>query len=88
MNTPVLLSLSLINVDGLTMAENRTSRRIRREDPHPIKQKSLILPAVTLSEDNELIEKLLQPVFDLVWNACGLPKSENYDNDGNFLIIN
>ena len=85
-NTPVLLSMSLLNVDGLTMAENRASGRIRREDPHPIKQKNLILPAIMLNEYDENIEHLLEPVFDLVWNACGLPKSENYDANGNFLI--
>jgi hypothetical protein len=87
-NTPVLLSLSLLNVDGLVMAESRTSGRIRIEDPHPIKQKNLILPTVMLNEYSESIETLLQPVFDLVWNACGLPRSENYDNEGNFLINN
>lgn len=85
-NAPVLLLLSLINVNGLTMAESRMSGRLRRENSTSIKQKNLILPTVMLNEYDESIEKLLQSVFDLVWNACGLSRSENYDEDGNFLI--
>jgi len=86
MNVPIILSLSLINVRGLTMAENSTSGRCRRGGQNSIRQKNLILPAVVIGEYTESVEKLLQPTFDLVWNACGLPKSENYDPNGEFFI--
>ncbi len=86
-NAPVLLSLSLLNVKGLTMSENRQSGRVRRDNETPIKQKDLILPSVMLNEYDESVERLLQPVLDLVWNACSLRKSENYDDQGNFLIL-
>ncbi len=80
-NVPIAISLSLLNVNDLTI-----QGRGYYEDRNLIKQKNLILPVVMLNEYDEEVERLLQPIFDLVWNACGLPKSENYDNDGNFLI--
>lgn len=85
-NTPVLLSLSLLNVKGYTMTPDQRSNFIRTGIAQPIQKRNLILPGVMLNEYDENIERLLQPIFDLVWNACGLPKSENYNSAGEFLV--
>ena len=28
--------------------------------------------------------KVMKPIFDAVWNACGYPGSQNYDDSGNW----
>lgn len=80
---PILLCVSLLNVKGLSMSNGNHDRF--EDDEHPIQQKDLILPPVLYENDSQDVAKTLQPIFDLVWNACGLPKSKNYDKDGNFI---
>lgn len=81
---PVFLCVSLLNVRGLSMSNSNRDRF--EDDEHAIQQKDLILQPVLYEDNGQDVGKTLQPVFDLVWNACGLPKSKNYDEDGNFTV--
>ena len=31
------------------------------------------------------VTKILRPLFDLVWNARGYPRSENFDSEDNWI---
>lgn len=78
---PIFIFLSLLNVKGY---------RIPKKHPHnpnsePIDRDMLLLPAEIIEEYGGQPEKILKPLFDLVWNACGEPRSYNFDEDGNWI---
>lgn len=51
---------------------------------HQIIEDNLILPEILVESFSEPPGKILRPLFDLVWNACGFPKSKNFDDKGNW----
>jgi hypothetical protein len=51
----------------------------------PIDRDTLTLPETVVEDLNSKPENILRPMFDLVWNACGYPRSRNFDADGNWL---
>ena len=89
---PLFIFIAMLGVLGIQMP------RLGIQYHHfnrPIDRDTLILPDIlieeypNLSESDEKsnfqeIAKLLRPVFDAVWNACGFPRSFNYDNQGNW----
>jgi hypothetical protein len=78
-NAPVLVALTLLKTRGLKMSVDRF------ETSEPIGSDSVILPE-TIVEDLSLpVGLVLKPIFDLVWNACGLPASKNFDAEGNWI---
>lgn len=55
------------------------------ESGNVIGEATLIIPE-TVVEDLEIAPgKILKPMFDLVWNACGYPASRNFDSEGNWV---
>jgi len=76
---PVSLSLTLIGVKGLSMA---LSDPYGPDSGNPIQEDNLIIPGVILNDFAADVEPILQPMFDRVWNACGLLRSENFGDDG------
>jgi hypothetical protein len=48
-----------------------------------IDRDTLMLPEVLIEEYGAEIGKLLRPSFDALWQACGLEKSLNYDDQVN-----
>lgn len=81
-NMPVYIGVSLLNVKGLIMA--RGGRR-EADYEHTIRQKDLILPLTLMDDSQADVAETLRTTFDLVWNACGIPNSLNYDADGNWI---
>lgn len=75
---PFLVMLSVLGVKGYRMAANNEwgyyAKLIDRDD--------LILPEMIIEEADFDAATVLQSVFDLVWNAAGYEKSENYDENG------
>ena len=51
----------------------------------PIDKDTIILPESVVENLSIPVGKVLKPVFDLVWNACGFPRSENFDPEGNWI---
>jgi hypothetical protein len=82
--TPIYIFVTLTNVAGLKLGYD-TSRRFRDEST-PIKQNILNLPECVMQDYNDDVAKILHPSLNIVWNACGMEKSLNYDNDGNFIV--
>jgi hypothetical protein len=51
----------------------------------PLHEDMLVMPEVVIEQYGAETASLLRPVFDIVWNAFGLPRSLNYDDKGNWI---
>ena len=80
---PISLYLSLVGVQGYMM---KLKQPILGATPTEIQENELHLSEIFVEdyEEFEDIAKLLRPWFDEVWNACGMFKSFNYDEEGNW----
>lgn len=78
---PLVLLMTMCGVKGCRMSVDR--RHIFREET-PIDRDRLLLPEVICEDYGADVPRLLQPIFDAVWNACGYERSFNYDKDGNW----
>ena len=78
LDAPIILSLSLINCKGARLSGDyyleHSSAGIDRD--------VVMLPEVQLNEIANDIPTVMKPVFDALWNACGLPRSFNYTESG------
>lgn len=79
---PIAVMVTLVGVKGAVMAISPLSRSDSAETP--IDRDVVSLPDVLVTSFDAKPESVLRPVFDAVWNACGLPRSFNYDKDGNW----
>jgi Putative DNA-binding domain len=52
---------------------------------NPILNDHLFLPEAVLPELTTPIHPALRPTIDLVWNACGIAQSRNFDEDNNWV---
>ena len=77
---PVFVFLTLLGVKGYSMAVD-TWPGLRAE-VHIIDRDILELPEVIVENYDEAAEKILKPCFDSIWNACGFPRSFNYNDAG------
>lgn len=79
-NTPIVLALTLTGTRNLQMAQDIYSFG----GGHSIREENLILPESVVEDFNVPLDKVLKPIFDLIWNACGFVKSKNFDDEGNW----
>jgi hypothetical protein len=80
--TPIWIGLSLLNVRGYWMNVNRRSPSNHQE----IDRDDLLVSEILLDDIKKPGEVVLKPIFDCVWNACGIERSFKYDEDGNWLL--
>jgi len=80
---PYVVGISFLGINGYSMKDPKSEAAMSISSP--IKPEDLILPAVVINDFNEDLSHLLKPAFDIVWNACGLPGSINYDQEGNWI---
>jgi hypothetical protein len=80
---PVLIALTLTKTHGLIMGTD--AERLEFDLSYPIEQNSVILPETLIEDLSMPVAKILRPLFDLVWNACGYPRSENFDSEDNWI---
>ncbi len=78
---PIVIILSIVGARGAYMSAND----FESSNKYPIDRDILILPDILLNEVPADIYEALKPVFDLVWNACGYPRSGNYDKNGKWI---
>jgi hypothetical protein len=78
---PVSVALTLIKTRGLIMSVDA----FNLERGYPIDSEMLILPETLVLDLSTPPGKVLKPMFDLVWNACGFPSSRNFDTEGNWV---
>jgi len=75
---PVLVFLSLLRVRGYIMAV----RSFFSVETYAIDRDNLLLPEVIVENYNATADTILKPCFDAIWNACGYPRSLNYNDEG------
>ena len=79
---PIVVALTLTNTRGLQMGASTLGFE---DNGYPIDEETLILPETVVQESTP-VGKVLKPMFDLVWNACGYLSSPNFDPDGNWVV--
>ena len=80
---PFSMFLSLVGVEGYLMKLNK---EILGATPIPIQDNIIKLEEIYIEDYAEMenIPGLLQSWFDDIWSACGMFKSFNYDENGNW----
>jgi hypothetical protein len=76
---PIVISTTLIGCKGGYMHVGSYD-----EGPHPIDRDTLFLPDIIIDSLDANVSRIIKPVFDSVWNACGFQKCFNYDDDGDW----
>jgi len=88
---PVYVALSLLSVRGYELLLDFPSRA---SSARPVDRDVLVAPEMMASEfpatgrglDEATVGRLMRPVFDWVWNACGYPRATIYDAAGNLNV--
>ncbi|MCG3217311.1 MAG: hypothetical protein KAS63_11320 [Candidatus Heimdallarchaeota archaeon] len=82
-NPPLSLFLSFVKIKGYTM---KLKNSILGATPTAIEEDELKLSEIFIEDHSQLdtISITLKPWFDEVWNACGMFKSFNYDEENNW----
>lgn len=78
---PMAVMLTLLGVRGACMAVDRSRFRAQ---VFPIDREVVRLPDVLFDSLPTNLPQALKPMFDAVWNACGIARSLNYDDKGNW----
>lgn len=79
-NMPIVVFLTLIGVKDYKMGLDT----MRFDDSYRIDRDILQLPETIIESYDTRPEDILRPMFNLVWNACGLKESLNFDKAGNW----
>ena len=80
---PAFIFLTLVGVRGYSMAVGRTGFWI--DEVHTIDRGILLLPEIVIESYDIIAKDILRPCFDSIWNACGFPRSLNYDDAGKWV---
>lgn len=82
---PLLIMLSLLEVSGYIMAVNERRFWALARHPVPIDRDALLLSEILVERYDCDPAEIMRPVFDAVWNACGWPRSINYNQGGKWV---
>ncbi|GAH20883.1 unnamed protein product, partial [marine sediment metagenome] len=78
---PIFVSLALHGVKGYSMDyENNSTEKVQRID-----RDVLLIPEVLVESYNVSVKDVLRLCFNSIWNACGYPRSFNYDDKGKWV---
>jgi hypothetical protein len=81
---PVYFSISLINVLGYSIPKNNPFYRWSGVQS-VIDTDIVKLPESIINDFDIKPESILQPMYDIIYNACGCERSNNFDEQGNFI---
>ena len=83
-NCPVYVFITLLNVKGfnLSYSQNRSGGRIY---DNSIPKNVINLPEAVFENFEQNVASTLKPSLDILWNACGIDGSLNFDADGNWV---
>ena len=79
---PIYLFMTFVGVKGYNIP--LTIYKLQQRESEKIDRNELILPGVKLNHDDDEIDKLLKPIFDSIWRACGMHYSLDFDDNGKF----
>ena len=77
---PLVISMTLLGCKGAYMWTDFGL------DSYAIDRDVVTLPEVTADSLNQEVPAIMKPIFDAVWNACGLPRSYNYTENGTWNV--
>jgi hypothetical protein len=60
------------------------SEEQRYKCKHEVDRDYLLIPEILVESYDTPASEILRPAFDAVWQACGFPRSLNYDEQGNW----
>ena len=80
---PVFMMLSLSGVRGYRMGVDQS--RIGLSEDNRIDRDALVLPEIMIESFDCDAAEVMRPAFDAIWNACGWPRSMNYDEEGKWV---
>ena len=79
---PIIIMLSLIGVEGFKMGISKELEwKLTIHRGYSIDRENLIVDEVIMNTKEEDIPKLVKPIFDTIWNACGYQHSFNYNEE-------
>jgi hypothetical protein len=78
---PYVASISLLNVRGFVMYVGPSHWG---SDARPVDRDHVLTEEILIESLAEPPDRLLHPLFDQLWNACGWYGSINYDEAGNW----
>src|SRR5699024_3395474 len=81
--TPAFVFLSFLHVRGFTFGLNEWAFPSHRQNH--IERDQLIIPEVMVETWSTDPVAAMRPAFDMVWNAFGLERSFNYDENGHWI---
>ena len=73
---PYYVFLSFLSVSGC---------RFGVQGSPTLQEDMLILPEVVVQNRDEKPHEILRPIFDMVWNSFGFPRSKNYNDSGDWV---
>lgn len=76
---PIFIFLTLLGVKGYSMA---VSSRFPFATGYTIDRDILQIPEIVIESYDISAQKVLHPIFDTVWNACGFPRDLYYNENG------
>ncbi len=86
-NLPFIYSMSLLNIKGAKLVHTKYDYTGVRTTTYSrkIEKNELHLPKLQINDLSKDSAAILKPLFDMIWNAFGLERSLNYDENDNFL---
>ena len=81
LSEPCLVYLSIFNVRGYKLATPKTGPTLGS----PIDRKNVVLGSVVMNQWPTSLFECMKPAFNSVWNACGLERSQNYNDNGKWI---
>jgi hypothetical protein len=77
---PISISMALLGCKGSYLYVSQ--RLFFRGTSVPIDRDAAILPDIIVDKLDVDVAQTMKPIFDAVWNACGYPRSFNYNEAG------
>jgi hypothetical protein len=81
---PVAVAVTLTNVKDIVLGFDDW----QHYEQHAVLNTHLFFPEVLLAELGDptgpVLRPVLRPLFDLLWNACGINQFPNFDADSNW----
>lgn len=81
LNTPFFVFLTLMGIKGYEIGAKFP---MEQNDYFKIDRDILEIPGAIMNNYADNPGSILRPMFDLVWNACGYERSNNFDDKGNW----
>jgi hypothetical protein len=81
---PALIFLTFVGIKGYSMYVPQTHRFWLSGRVPTIERDIIFLPEAVIESYEDKVEEILRPIFDAVWNSCGLERSVNYDENGHW----